>query len=179
MPKKYNYTKKTGRPLEYDKDLHPQMVREYLASCVDKDVKRVKTDGEKSTSWELGVKVSLPCIEGLSLYLDVSKMTIYDWEEKYPEFSYEVMKVRSEQGKRLLENGLSGKYNPLISKLLLSSAHGYREKSEVEQNSHIVVTGYEKLTDEELDNAINEYHRKNGGAKADPGKAEENKSQSA
>lgn len=104
-----------GRPLEYNFDELKPKIEQYLESCVDvynEDTKRYD--------------VKLPTIEGLSLALDIAKVTVFDWEDKYPEFSYFIDKLRAKQAEKLLNKGLSGDYNPTISKVLLTK-HGYRE----------------------------------------------------
>jgi hypothetical protein len=59
--------RKPYRPTVYSQK-HIDLAEEYLASCVDTERKRVKTEGETSTSWEYGVNVNLPTIEGLCVY---------------------------------------------------------------------------------------------------------------
>lgn len=96
-----------GRPVEY-KDEIVERVKQYLILCEDPD------------------NIQLPTIEGLSLFLDISRETVYDWEKKYENFSDIIRKVRAEQANQLIQRGLSGKYNPTITKVLLTK-HGYRE----------------------------------------------------
>jgi hypothetical protein len=98
-----------GRPSEYN-DKILEKAKKYITSCRDsKD------------------EVNIPTIEGLSLYLGITRETVYDWKSKYDEFSDIVVAVMSEQGKRLINKGLSGTYNSTIAKLLLSK-HGYKEQ---------------------------------------------------
>ena len=78
--------------------------------------------------------MKLPTIEGWSLYLDVHKDTIFEWNKKYPAFSDSLNKLKAEQAQRVLENGLAGTYNPVIAKLILSNNHGYRDKQDVTTN---------------------------------------------
>lgn len=59
--KKYNYTKKTGRPSPYDPNYHPQAAIEILSSGASRTV--------------------------LAAEFGVDKATIYDWILTYPEFS--------------------------------------------------------------------------------------------
>lgn len=94
----------------------------------------------------MGVHVLLPTIEGLALELDLDRDTIYAWEtvpelaeeptdadvekrDLRTQFSYIVRRLRLSQAQKLLQNSLVGRYNPIITKLLLSK-HGYVEKSE-------------------------------------------------
>lgn len=118
-----------GRPNEYN-IAYPQMIKDYVDSCVDEEVRRIVSEGEKSTSYQYRTKVNLPTIEGLSLYLKIHKDTIYDWEKQDldPLFSDALVYLRAEQGKRLINMGLSGDYVSPIAKVLLAS-HGYKDAS--------------------------------------------------
>jgi len=118
MPKKYNYKMKTGRPEEYKGEATIKKVNEYLDSCKDEYVGLAK------------IVVRLPSIEGLALYLDISRSTLYLWKENHSEFSDILDKLLSRQAEVLLNKGLSGDYNPTISKLVLAK-HGYRDSQEI------------------------------------------------
>ena len=96
-----------GRPQEYN-ETYVDKANEYLESC-DKE---------------------LPSIEGLAIFLEIARVTVYDWKDKFPEFSYIVEKILAEQAKRLMNNGLQGKWNASISKLILTK-HGYSDKQEI------------------------------------------------
>ena len=95
----------------------------------------------------VGVHVLLPTIEGLALELEISRETVYDWEnvpektaknkeivELHQQFSDIVKQLRVAQGQKLIQNSLIGRYNPTIAKLILSGKHNYVEKTEVDQN---------------------------------------------
>lgn len=119
-----------GRPLEYT----PQKaldVKAYLESCKDKEEQRIVSDGDKSTRYEFKLRVKIPTIEGCALYLGIHIDTIYDWEKKFEEFSEVIGELRRTQADRLINSGLSGDYNPVITKVLLSK-HGYKEIKENE-----------------------------------------------
>lgn len=81
----------------------------------------------------------LPTIEGLSLAMKVRRETIYAWEKDdvNAEFSNIVKQLRSAQAEKLIQMSLAGRYNPMISKLMLSK-HGYVEKSEVDNKVEVV-----------------------------------------
>ena len=124
-----------GRPTKYLPEMC-QKVDEYLATCVDEETQRVKSEGDKSTSWQLGIKVNLPTIEDFSTFLDVHLDTIYAWDKEYPEFSESLDKIRKAQKAVVLKKGLSGEYNPLIAKLILSANHGMSEKTSVDHTTN-------------------------------------------
>ena len=124
-----------GRPLIYD-DKTISKVKSYLDSCTD-TTEQVKTgESEKFTKYESKLKVKLPTIEGLAVYLGISRDTVYDWEKKFTEFSYIIGELRAKQAEALINNGLSGAYNSTIAKVLLSK-HGYREATETETKTEI------------------------------------------
>lgn len=118
-----------GRPTDYDESIVTRSL-EYLESCVDDTKQVVIGESDKFTSYKDKVIVKLPSIEGLARFLKISKDTIYQWEKIHPEFSDVLHALRSEQADRLINMGLSGDYNPVISRMLLSK-HGYAERTEL------------------------------------------------
>lgn len=118
---------KIGRPPEYSEKILVK-ARAYLKECTDKIEEYHKTRGEKSDTYERHLKVKLPTIEGLAVYLGVSRRAIYDWESQKDkkEFLYILEELRAMQAERLINNSLSGDYNHVIAKVLLTK-HGYRE----------------------------------------------------
>jgi hypothetical protein len=113
-----------GRPTLYTDEM-PSRVEAYLNQCEDKRVKIGK---------DIKLRVNLPTAEGLAVYLDVNKTTLYEWAKDHEEFSNALEKVKAKQAENLVNKGLSGDYNSTIAKLLLSSNHGMREKSDVTTN---------------------------------------------
>lgn len=112
---------KVGRPSEYKKE-YIEAVDEYLAENID--------------NYSKGrLNVNLPTIEGFAVYIGVNKSSLYEWSEKYTEFSDSLDKLKHEQQKRLINQGLSGQYNSTIAKLILSSNHGMSEKNEIDHTS--------------------------------------------
>jgi len=83
-------------------------------------------------AYEKEQKEELPTVAGLSVYLGVSRETIYDWarQESKQEFSDIVAILQALQERMLVNKGLAGIYNSTIAKLLLSSKHGYAERTE-------------------------------------------------
>ena len=68
----------------------------------------------------------LPTIEGLSVYLDISRERIYQWiaHDDKKQFRDIYRRIMAAQGLSLVQNGLNGSYNSPIAKLILSK-HGY------------------------------------------------------
>ena len=123
LPQKPKY-EHAGQPTKYDKKYN---------SYVD-DYLELNVDEVETNRWNLSgqhIKVRLPTIDGFALYIGVPRTTVYEWKEAHQEFSYSLGRIVNEQKKRLLNMGLSGHYNPTIAKLILSSDHGMREKSDV------------------------------------------------
>lgn len=75
----------------------------------------------------------IPTIEGLALYLNVSRSSVYLWTEDESDlgkqFSDIVNRYLAQQSKLLITNGLAGKFNANITKLILSGKHGYVEQT--------------------------------------------------
>lgn len=86
----------------------------------------------------------LPTVEGLALYLGVSRSSVKLWASQDDRFSATVERIKATQAKRLINKGLNGDFNSAITKLLLNN-HGYTEKVET-QNIH----SFESLSDDEL-----------------------------
>ncbi len=122
-----------GRPTDYDETIIPRTL-EYINQCIDTEEDYIKSHGKDSQSLERLIRVKLPTIEGLAVYLNVNKTTIYEWESKSIEFSNVLAGLRSKQAETLINKGLSGDYNPIIAKLLLMK-HGYAEKTETDVTS--------------------------------------------
>lgn len=104
-----------GRPTEYNEKIL-ERAREYLTSLPEDEF--------------------VHSIEGLALYLDITRPTIYDWksQEDKKEFSYIVDKILANQGKTLINNGITKKFDSSITKLMLTK-HGYRDSIETDITS--------------------------------------------
>lgn len=80
------------------------------------------------------LKVNLPTIEGLALFLGISRSTLYLWQKEHSQFSDIIETLQQKQASVLINNGLSGNYNPTIAKVLLTK-HGYTDKQEIDQKT--------------------------------------------
>lgn len=142
-----------GRPTEYNQSILEKS-KEYLKICVDEIEEYHKTRGEKSDGYERLVRVKIPTIEGLAVYLGITRPTVYDWIKIHPEFSYIIDELQAIQADRLLNNGLSGDYNPTIAKVLLTK-HGYREGIDQTTNDKDIIP--DKQSKEKAEEALNSF----------------------
>ncbi len=102
-----------GRPTKYK----PEFV-EKVDEYIQQSLKRGQTE-------------ELPTQEGLAIYLGVVVETLKNWGKKHPEFLVALRLVQTYQKRELINRGLKGTYNPTITKLILSSNHGLKERSDV------------------------------------------------
>jgi len=135
---------KCGRPIEY-KEEYIDKVDEYLELHQDEEVQVVKQSSEKYEMFDNKLKVKLPTLKGFALFIRVNESTLYEWDKHYPEFSKSLDKIRTEQYNRLINSGLSGDYNSTIAKLILSSNHGMRERTDTTTNDKELPTPIMKL----------------------------------
>ena len=134
-----------NRSTYVENDVLPK-VKEYIDSC--KDTFEVKSIGQKVYEEKT---VRLPTAYGLAKHLDISVKTLGRWRAKYENFGEAVEDMLGLQGDKLINNGLSGKYNPVITKLMLSTNHGMTERvnndltSGGKELSGIIETAYARL----------------------------------
>ena len=144
-----------GRPSIYSDEIIKK-AKEYIDDCEDEEEQQMIGLSAKGTEmFKIKTRVHIPSIEGLALYLDVHKDTLYEWEKEHKEFSDILAILRSKQANALIEKGLSGDYNSTIAKLLLSK-HGYVEAKELtgKDGKDLIP---EENTQNKADQAINIY----------------------
>lgn len=102
--------------------------KEYLADCPD----------------------TIPSAVGLAIYLGVARKTLYNWADKEgnEDFAYTMDCINDAQHHKALNDGLSGKYNATITKLVLAN-HGYHEKQEIKQETHNFAVVSDEVTPED------------------------------
>ncbi len=127
-----------GRPTDYNEEILTK-AREYIESCEDDEIQQTIGMSAKGTElFKVKKIVNLPTKGGLARHLDVSRETLYAWAKEKPEFSDIMEQLGALQEERLINNGLSGDYNPTIAKVLLTK-HGYREGIDATTNDKDIV----------------------------------------
>lgn len=112
-------TKQIGRPSLFNQGMIDK-AKEYVSFFQEyKSQEEVENDVEV-----------IPSIAGLSLFLGVSRSTVYEWAKQNKEFSNTLDDLLGTQEVSLLNGGLRGRFNAQISKLALAN-HGYSDKQEV------------------------------------------------
>lgn len=77
---------------------------------------------------------AIPSIAGLACVLGVSKSTVYLWRDSHQEFSDTLNRILTSQERNTLNGGVTGVFNPTISKLILAN-HGYSDSATVTQTT--------------------------------------------
>ena len=131
MGKPQDFKEGNTASLKYKKE-YIQKVDEYLKKNKDRNVPVVKLKSiEKGYStYERKLKVKLPTIYGFAIFLGVTEKTLHNWAKSRKKFRRALNRIKDEQKLRLVNSGLAGEYNPTIAKLILSSDHGMKERTD-------------------------------------------------
>jgi hypothetical protein len=130
MAKAKAAAKKAGRPTKYSEDILAATLK-YVDGAEDRFSTFTKSYSATGESFERLVEAGLPTVEGLALELHVHRDTIQEWRKEHKPFSVALELLDQKQRQMLIKGGLSGYYNPLITKLVLSANHGMKEKTDV------------------------------------------------
>lgn len=111
-----------ARPTKYSDNILA-LSKSYLAQFYDKEYEALQAKEHKDEV--------IPSVEGLSQYIKIARSTIYEWQkdEDKCQFSDILEQIQVRQGQILINMGLTGKFNPQITKLVLGK-HGYSEKAD-------------------------------------------------
>lgn len=103
-----------GRPTDYCQE-KVDLARQYLEGGWE-------TDGD-----------AVPQIAGLAIAMGIDRSTAYEWasHEDKEEFAYIFTRVQSLQERGLVNKGLTGDFNPAVTKMMLTK-HGYSDKQETQ-----------------------------------------------
>lgn len=125
-----------GRPTIYNEEILTK-TEEYIISCeggYEVQTRPKIVDGiHKGEEDYSKIVAKVPTIEGLAYYLGINKDTIYTWRKEKPEFSELIERLLAKQANELINKALTGDYNPVIAKVLLTK-HGYREGTDITTN---------------------------------------------
>lgn len=142
-----------GSPSRY-KPEYVRKVDEYIEKCEDEFYDYIKSENANGETREQKIRVSLPTRQGFANFIGVSFSNLTEWYA-IPEMAIALQKIDAVQFTRLVNNGLSGSYNPSITKMLLSSNHGMSDNTKVEGEVGVVHKVMRLPTKSELDKPEN------------------------
>lgn len=79
----------------------------------------------------------VPTVVGMALALGVSTVSVYKWaqsEDPNERFVNSFMKIDQLQHKGLVNGGLTGGFNPAVTKMMLTN-HGYSDSRKIDHSS--------------------------------------------
>lgn len=150
-------------PVLYDPK-YIKSVDHYLKQSQDNLYEFHKTRSRASNSFEEKVKANLPSKEDFATFIGVSRKTLYNWRDEYPDFAIALEKIEQEQLKRLINGGLDGTYNSTIAKLILSSNHGMRDGIDATTNGKEI----NSFTEEQVAKIAERVSRRRDGSGSSP-----------
>jgi len=87
-----------------------------------------------------------PHIGGFARSIGVDKTTVYSWGRKYPEFAISIAHAHDMRRSMIIDNALSGLYNPLFAKLAAANMFGWHDRQDVNHTGEVksVIIRYHK-----------------------------------
>lgn len=83
----------------------------------------------------------LPTLQGYCLVAGISPGYLYELSNEMPEVADIIEMIKVKQEKFLLENGITGKANPIFSMFLLKSKHQYQDSpQQLTQNNNFNIS---------------------------------------
>jgi hypothetical protein len=132
MPKKYNYTKKTGKPRQFsDVEQFQKKIDEYFASCFQPKLDKAGNIIHDKNGNELLEQIRPFTMSGLAYALDLSRVGLLNYSKR-PEFVSAVMRAR-QRCEIYAEERLFDKDGCQGAKFsLINNYENWKDKSETE-----------------------------------------------
>lgn len=139
-----------GRPTKYKPEYCQAIIKFFdVEPYEDKPLDHYDKDGNVKWTDYKRVANRLPTLRNFAKSIEVSIDTVYEWIKQHEEFSDAFTHAKDLQKWFLIENGLNGCYNPMFAIFTAKNITDMRDKQEVDNN--VFITGFEKLSDEQLD----------------------------
>jgi len=146
---------KTGRPTKYKPEYCEKLIEFFdVEPYADKELEHLDKDGNVRWIDYKRMANKLPTLRSFAKSIGVNIDTVYEWIKQHEEFSDAFTHAKDLQKWFLIENGLNGCYNPMFAIFTAKNITDMRDKSEVDNNTNLTVTGLEKLTDDQLDGLV-------------------------
>ena len=131
---KPNGKKATGRPSKYKPEFADQMI-EYFESAKPYDIiyKEITTKNGTVIKEPIRVPNDFPQLIDFSISINIHISTLEAWskDSNKPEFSLAYTRVKAVQKRFLINNGLSGLYNPLFTKFTAINVTDMSDRQEI------------------------------------------------
>lgn len=124
-----------GAPEKYQPEYATSKLEEYFAFC---EKGNEPTLVPTESSYIVMHNAKMPSLKGYARYLKFPRQTLEHWAAQHPEFARALDLLKDVQEEFLINNGLSGRYNSTLAKLLLGVNHGMIERKEVD-NTHKLI----------------------------------------
>lgn len=119
---------------EYKKAYATTKLSQYLDQCREANEPKMYQLGRRVQVVE---RARVPTKKGYAFFIGKHPNTLEKWATDHPEMAVALDMLMAAQEEALISNGLSGRYNPVVTKLMLMNNHNYKEKSEV-QGKHVL-----------------------------------------
>lgn len=120
---------------KYRPEFATTKLQEYLALCEKKnELSMVPTE----SSYLVIRNADMPSVERYAHFLGVHPSTPTKWSGRYLAFSKAMDLLKAVQRSFLINNGLAGRYDSSLTKLILGVNHGMIERKEVD-NTHKLI----------------------------------------
>ena len=130
-------TKRIGRPTKYKKRYCKDII-EYFdqPASIEKEIRFILKSGTEKITHEQQPN-KLPTVIGFCNKLNITRQTILNWTDKYPEFLDAYTRAKQYAEDILTQNGLMGLYNPGFATLVGKNAYGWKDKQEIDANMKV------------------------------------------
>lgn len=152
-----------GRPTKYKPEYCQELIRFFdVEPYTDVDLEHYDKDGNVKWVDKKRMANKLPTLRNFAKSIEINIDTVYEWIKKYEEFSDAFTHAKDLQKWFLIENGLNSCYNPMFAIFTAKNITDMRDKQEIDNRTEMRLTGFEKLTDEQLDGVLTELKNKLG-----------------
>lgn len=152
-----------GRPTKYNTEYCKRLIEFFDKDPFeDKQLEHYDKDGNVKWIDYKRMANRLPTLRNFAKSIEVNIDTVYEWIKQHEEFSDAFTHAKELQKWFLIENGLNGCYNPMFAIFTAKNITDMRDKQEIDNRTEMHLTGFEKLTDEQLDGVLTQLKNQLG-----------------
>lgn len=136
IPKKPTGKHPGGRPTKYDSKYCDEIIEFFGAEpSEEREVTITMKNGSTITKTEM-VANRLPFFSAFARKIKVNTDTMNEWCSVYPEFSEAYKSAKELQKEFLIENGISGLYNPAFAIFTAKNITDMRDQQEIKHSGN-------------------------------------------